>query len=437
MTKNPRAPRTFMMTLGLLLASAILAPRPAQAHDGPTGLWEGSLDYKGQRVEIQLRFIRSPRGLEARLDIPKQKLKGVILGNVQWRDPVIRFEWTRSDGRMAFEGEMKQGAIKGVVTLAQSTGEFAVWPAHDRNKSKLVDLVSEFGKFPGQVSLTIRRLGKSPKEAATIASVHSETSVAIASSFKLYVLGALIDDLRAGKRKLSDTVLLKKQWRSMSSGMIHKWPENTPMTLNSLAALMISISDNTAADHLLMTLGRGRVEAQLKKMGHKHSAKCLPLLATRESFILKNNEDLAQKYLKAKLKGKRALLKTLPAIDPDGFKLHREPRHVKDIQWFASSSDLCRALDWILKATEKGRAKPLRRVMSITQGLPVRSDLWSFAGFKSGSEPGVLCANYLLKRKDGPWVALSMLWNTPKNNLSIQKFVQLLRKILEALGRET
>ena len=51
---------------------------------------------------------------------------------------------------------------------------------------------------------------------------------------------------------------------------------------------MISISDNTATDHLLHHLGRRNVEGQMVAMGHGTPQRNRPLLSTREMVMLRD-----------------------------------------------------------------------------------------------------------------------------------------------------
>lgn len=44
--------------------------------------------------------------------------------------------------------------------------------------------------------------------------------------------------------------------KSLPGGILQNWPKGAPLTLHTLAGLMISQSDNTAADTLLEILGR-------------------------------------------------------------------------------------------------------------------------------------------------------------------------------------
>ena len=79
--------------------------------------------------------------------------------------------------------------------------------------------------------------------------------------------------------------------RSLPSGVLQSWPAGTPMTVESLAILMISQSDNTAADRLLHLLGRERVESRTRVAGNTHVARNTPFLTTREMFALKTPAD--------------------------------------------------------------------------------------------------------------------------------------------------
>ena len=91
---------------------------------------------------------------------------------------------------------------------------------------------------------------------------------AVASSIKLYILGALIDEVNRGKRRPEDVMLLRRDRIAPPSSEMAGWPVGSPATLHTYALKMISISDNTATDHLIHLLGRRRVEAQMQAMGH-------------------------------------------------------------------------------------------------------------------------------------------------------------------------
>lgn len=135
-----------------------------------------------------------------------------------------------------------------------------------------------------------------------------DLALGVGSAFKLAVLAALIDEIAAGNLAWEDVVALDPAWRSLPTGTLQDWPAGTPVTLATLANLMISASDNTATDALISILARERVEAE--------SPRNMPFLTTGEMFRLKSvgNEALAAEWLAGDEDARRALLDTLAAI---------------------------------------------------------------------------------------------------------------------------
>jgi hypothetical protein len=295
-------------------------------------------------------------------------------------------------------------------------------------------------KLPGKVSFAVWKLGG--EEPEVLAELAPDASLAIGSAFKLYVLGALVKDVAEGKRKAADVVALVERHRSLPTGQMQEWPVGAPVTLATLASMMISISDNTATDHLLFALGRERVEAQLGPMGNAQPARSIPFLATHELFRLKETRGGAgaEAYLELDLAGKRAYLEkevptwplTRESIDHGSFS---KPNRIDTLEWFASAADLCRALDWLRVNTQKGPAAPLRDVLTINRGLDVSKELFPWAGFKGGSEPGVLNLSFLLQAKNGSWYALSAGWNDTAANVDEAALMPIVQRALHVLGK--
>lgn len=306
----------------------------------------------------------------------------------------------------------------------------------------LAEVVKKLAALPGTVSFAVHALGG--EKPVVLAELNPDAPLAIGSAFKLYVLGALAEDVTGGKRKLADVVNLEARWRSLPSGELHTWPIGAPVTLSSLANLMISNSDNTATDHLLFALGRERVEQMLVPMGNEHAAKSIPFLATNELFRLKHTRGGkgALEYLKLEeARKQREFLAQEVATWPldeahvENGLLSR-PQLVNELEWFASAADLCRAMDWLRKNTESGAAASVRDVLAIHDGLGVQSAAFPWVGFKGGSEPGVLNLTTLLKSAHGEWYALSAGWNDPANSVDDGKLVGLVRRAVVLLGKQ-
>ena len=120
--------------------------------------------------------------------------------------------------------------------------------------------------------------------------IGTEKRFAIGSGFKLFILGRLIDEVNAGRRRLGDTMLLQRALRGPPHSEMAEWPIGIPVTLSTLALKMISVSDNTATDHLMFLLGREEIERQMRTMGHSHPEVNQPLLSTREMTMLRDKK---------------------------------------------------------------------------------------------------------------------------------------------------
>jgi len=213
------------------------------------------------------------------------------------------------------------------------------------------------------------------------------------------------------------------------------------LTLHTLAAFMISISDNTAADQLLWTLTRERVESVMEQTGHAKPEMNQPFLSTLEMFKLKGEptHKAADDYLALDTAGRRRFLtEKLASIKLDDVKPYEDgkPAYIDRIEWFASSTDLCRVMNWLRQQTETNApAAPLRDVLAINpgNGLNVSRERWSFIGFKAGSEPGVLNMTYLLQSTMGQWYAMSMSWNNTQAALDNTKLFALVQRALQII----
>ncbi len=296
----------------------------------------------------------------------------------------------------------------------------------------LAEVEAELAKLPGHVSFSVARLGS--RSPVTLASLNPDDPLAIGSSFKLYILGQLVADVAAGKRKWADVVTLRPERRSLPSGMIQEWPADAPVTLHTLASLMISISDNTATDNLLATLGRERVERHMEVMGASQPELSWPFLATGEMFRLKwGKKGAVERYLATDVAGKRRILDEIVKEPIGGVGSGSgEPTLISKLEWFASANDLVRALDWIRGATTTDRTA--RGILSINKA-GVDPALFRYVGFKGGSEPGVLELAWLLERNDGAWFAVCIGWNDPGAPVDAAKLDGIASRTIELVSR--
>lgn len=270
----------------------------------------------------------------------------------------------------------------------------------------------------------------------TIAAQNEGQQFAIGSTFKLYILAELAAQIEGGERKWADVVPLSK--RSFTSAATGNWPLGMPVTLQTLATQMISVSDNSATDTLLNILGRESVESRLARIGHSAPDKILPFLSTVEAFALKapSNAALRAEYLKASEAKQRDLLAasqnrlTLEQIE--GAQFTSAPAFIDTLEWFASPKDIIAVMEHI--RTQKSGTS--RTIMAINPGIdPASARKWSYLGYKGGSESGVISMSFLAQNQQGAWYVASGSWNNSNAAVSTEKMAGLMTRLLDAAVR--
>jgi beta-lactamase class A len=298
----------------------------------------------------------------------------------------------------------------------------------------LDQIIEEIKKLPGATAFLVAKLEKD--KTVPIASHNPDRQMAIGSTSKLYVLAELIRAINAREKRWDEVTTLQSGAVSLPSGILQDWPVGSPITLHSLAVLMISLSDNTATDQLLQILGREKIEKVMSLTGHNSPEKNMPFLSTLEMFKLKGDETdkLAEKFIAADLAKKRDLLGTeIAQFDRKKivFSGIGKPRMIEKLEWFASANDLANALNWIRQNTEvdaKGR-----EILAINPGLDIPHAKWRYIGYKGGSEPGVLNLTYLLQSHEGVWYAVIATWNNEKEPLEEGKLFSLITSTMQIL----
>jgi beta-lactamase class A len=275
----------------------------------------------------------------------------------------------------------------------------------------LEDAISGFKKLPGQVAFLVT------ENNSEIAALNAEKPLAVASAFKLAVLDVLQTQIAAKKHSWDEVVSLKSAWKSLPSGMLQDWPNGSLITMQTLASLMISISDNTATDTLINILGRENIESI--------SPRNTPFITTRENFILKsnNNTSILQRYIGGKTSERRDILKEIDNYPLPELTDFLSTKANPQVEWFFTTKELCNLM-------EKVASLPL---MSINPGMGITDPKdWEKVAFKGGSEPGVYQLTTQLKSKTGKTYCVSATWND-NQNLDEAKFVELYKGVITGL----
>jgi len=291
-------------------------------------------------------------------------------------------------------------------------------------------LAADIRALPGTTGLGIYALGEGAPR--LVAGIAPDKAMPLGSAFKLWVLGELAREVSAGERKWSDVVAIGPA--SLPSGITQNWPPGSPVTIQTLATLMISISDNTATDTLVSLEGE-QLDHFVTQAGVPRLA---PVLTTRQMFALKSpaNADLATQWAtslapsarRTLLDGNAARLRTTP-VDPMMFA--GKPTKVDTLEWFASPAETAGILDWLRK---QGGETPLS-LLAINPGIdPTTRAKFDYVGFKGGSEPGVVTLNFLVRRKDGRWLAIAAGWHRNDAGVEENRLIMLMTRALVLLA---
>jgi beta-lactamase class A len=239
----------------------------------------------------------------------------------------------------------------------------------------------------------------------------------LGSAFKLYVLGALAHAIDEKDASWSQTLAIHEDWKSFPSGDLQNLPAGTLLPLSTYADQMISISDNTAADHLIHFLGRDALADQLRRFGMARPGADEPFLTTRELFQLKLNNfpSLADAYTGLDRRDRLGYLAQqidplpLPPLGP-----WTQPRAIDSVEWFGSPSDICRAYAGLQEQAKDPALSGVDHALSINDGgIGLDAAQWSRVWFKGGSEPGVLTLNYLATTTGGRTFVVSAMVSNP------------------------
>jgi beta-lactamase class A len=291
-------------------------------------------------------------------------------------------------------------------------------------------LAADIRALPGTTGLGIYALGEGAPR--LVAGIAPDKAMPLGSAFKLWVLGEVAREVGAGERKWSDVVPIGPA--SLPSGITQNWPAGSPVTVQTLATLMISISDNTATD-TLVSLEGDRLDDFVTKAGAPGLA---PMLTTRQMFALKSpaNADLAAQWATSLMPSARrtlldrnaARLRTTP-VDPMMFA--GRPTKIDTLEWFASPAETAGILDWLRR---QGGETPLS-LLAINPGIdPATRGKFDYVGFKGGSEPGVVTLNFLVRRKDGRWLAIAAGWHRNDAGVEENRLIMLMTRALVLLA---
>lgn len=246
-------------------------------------------------------------------------------------------------------------------------------------------------------------------EAAPLLDRDSEEAAPLGSMFKLYVLLALSEAITAGEISWDSPLTVTEENRSLPSGELQDAPDGTEVSVREAAGKMIAISDNTATDMLIQTLGRESVEKAVQTSGHHAPELMSPFPSTREIFQIGWGDpaDL-ETWSTGTEKEQRALLEKLSkrAIGPHDLAVGGDPLWPQGVEWFASAADIAAVH---LELQQQGDPV-IVEILNENPGINLA--VWDYVAFKGGSSPGVLTGSWFAENPGGQSYVLVMQAST-------------------------
>lgn len=236
------------------------------------------------------------------------------------------------------------------------------------------------------------------------------TAMPLGSIIKVYVLGAVVSAVADGSLTWDTDLTLTDDVKSLPSGTLQDEPSGTTVTVEQAAAAMISISDNTATDLLISTVGPDAVLTAMDDMGHHDPSINAPLLSTRDLFWLGwGAPEVAPTWTDLSVEDRQAALDQVPAgvldIDPASVT---DARWDDGLDWFATADDLCTAHATLQTMGTTDAGAPVRDILSANPGVDLDGAEWPYVGFKGGSAPGDLAGSWYAETADGAKIVVSI-----------------------------
>ncbi len=248
-----------------------------------------------------------------------------------------------------------------------------------------------------------------------LAGSNTADSLPLASIFKLYVLYAVAEAVRAGTVTWNDRLTIADEGKTVGSSAFDTMPAGTQISVRTAAAKMIANSDNMATDLLIERVGTEAVERALAAAGHHDPASMTPFPTMHELFSIGWGEpDLRDEWKNADRAGRARLLKEVSTrhYEPDPLRTH-SPASAYGAEWYGSAEDICR-VHAALQNGATGAAASVVDIMSEIPGIDLDRTEWPYIGAKAGNLPGELTFSwYAVDRTGQPWV-VSLQTNWPR-----------------------
>ena len=248
-----------------------------------------------------------------------------------------------------------------------------------------------------------------------VAGTNTDLSLPLASIFKLYVLYAVSDAIKAGTVSWDDRLTVTEKGRAVGSSM--DVPVGAQISVRTAAEKMIATSDNMATDMLIERVGPQAVDAALAATGHHDPAAMTPFPTMYELFTVAwGRPDLREQWKRGTPADRAEMLQRANSAtyQPDPFRAH-VPASESGAEWYGNAEDICR-VHVALQAGAVGPAAPVKKILDAATGINFDRNDWPYIAAKAGGLPGDLTFSwYALDKTRQPWV-VSFQLNWPRDH---------------------
>jgi beta-lactamase class A len=294
------------------------------------------------------------------------------------------------------------------------------------------DLDSTLGRTGARYSWQVAKVngGKCDRVAGT----NTTQSLPLASIFKLYVLYAVEEAVKAGTVSWDDQLTVTDKGKAVGSGL--ELPTGAHVSVRTAAEKMIATSDNMATDMLIGRIGTDGIESALADAGHHDPAAMTPFPTMYELFsVAWGQPDLRQQWQRGTPQVRAQLLQQANShvYQPDPTRAHT-PASSYGAEWYGSAEDICR-VHAALQTGAVGKAAPAKQILSAVPGVDLDRRQWPYIGAKAGGLPGDLTFSwYAVDRTGQAWVVSFQLnWSRDHGRNVTGWMLQIAKQVFELL----
>ena len=299
---------------------------------------------------------------------------------------------------------------------------------------KWADIDTELTRSGARYSYQIAKV--TDGQCVKVAGTNTDMSLPLASIFKLYVLLAVAEAVKAGTVEWTDPLTITKEAKAVGSPELDDLPPGSTVTVRDAAQQMISASDNMATDLLIGRLGPGAIERALVTAGHHDPASMTPFPTMHELFSVGwGTPDLREQWKQASPQGRAQLLKQTNSrpYEPDPNRTHTPASDTEPSGTAPppTSVDVHAAL----QKSAVGEAAPVKDILSVVPGIDLDRTQWPYIGAKAGNLPGDLTFSwYAVDHTGQPWVVSFQLnWPQYRSKTAAGWLISVVKQAFELI----